>query len=133
MDSLLMVNAYDMSMDYQITMYDNLPYERNADECNSSHVMLYSGNVVKYYVCSVGDELPISNMDDEIELRLQEIARLEANRTAKPVVKVEDTEQTDGITPEQMENLLHDTEEEIEEEKKEKEDDGLPSFADMNF
>lgn len=42
---------YDSSLEYSITMYDNLPYERDESVCGSAHVAVYSGNIIKYYAC----------------------------------------------------------------------------------
>ncbi|RHV08341.1 hypothetical protein DXB96_00745 [Clostridium sp. OM07-10AC] len=59
---------YDGTLDYGIEMYDNLPYQRNSDVCNGSTVALYSGHIIKYYLCNNEEEAyPINNRDDEIQ------------------------------------------------------------------
>ena len=58
---------YDSALDYGITMYDELPYKRNADVCNGSTVALYSGHIIKYYLCNNEEDcFLIDNHDDEI-------------------------------------------------------------------
>jgi hypothetical protein len=55
-------------MDYEPgeTFYNNLPYKRNYDQCNSSHVMMESGNIYKFYTCKESRKsYSIPNRDDE--------------------------------------------------------------------
>lgn len=100
---------YEATLDYPISMYDNLPYERNSDFCNAEHIGLTCGKIVKYYLClNHQEEFQVNNHDDEIQeilakIRLQEQERLHALEMAK------DTKtSTDGITEEQIQTLLED-------------------------
>lgn len=80
---------YDSSLEYGITMYDNLPYQRNADKCNENHVTLISGQVIKYYMCTpVKTCYTINNHDTEIEQILREARIREKER-----LKIQETEQ----------------------------------------
>ncbi len=75
---------YDGALDYGIIMYDNLPYRRDADVCNSSTVALYSGHIIKYYLCINREEsLPIDNHDDEIQEILRRIQEKEEEEYSK--------------------------------------------------
>lgn len=49
---------YDTSLEdgNNRSMYDKLPYQRNADMCNASTLALNSGNLVKYYRCNPAAE-----------------------------------------------------------------------------
>ena len=49
--SEILSSKYDVHLDYQITMYDQLPYKRNADLCGEQNIAMYSGHVIKYYMC----------------------------------------------------------------------------------
>lgn len=99
---------YDGTLDYGIEMYDNLPYQRNSDVCNGSTVALYSGHIIKYYLCNNEEEAyPINNRDDEI----QSILRYACEEAEKR--QTEDTEpevigDPSEITDEQIQALTTD-------------------------
>lgn len=40
--SEILSSKYDVHLDYQITMYDQLPYKRNADLCGEQNIAMYS-------------------------------------------------------------------------------------------
>ena len=48
--SEILSSKYDVHLDYQITMYDQLPYKRNADLCGEQNIAMYSGHIIKYYM-----------------------------------------------------------------------------------
>lgn len=99
---------YDGTLDYGIEMYDNLPYQRNSDVCNSSTVALYSGHIIKYYLCNnEEDAYPINNRDDEIQailLHAREEAEKRQTEDAEPEVIGDPSE----ITDEQIQALTTD-------------------------
>ncbi len=102
---------YDGTLDYGITMYDELPYQRDADVCNSSTVALYSGHIIKYYLCNnKQEEYPINNRDDDIELILQKISEQEALRRISEAEALPSEAPSDEITQEQIQTLLEDNE-----------------------
>lgn len=106
---------YDGTLDYGITMYDELPYQRDADVCNSSTVALYSGHIIKYYLCNnKQEEYPINNRDDDIELILQKISEQEALRRISEAEALPSEDSSDEITQEQIQTLLEDNEEQEE-------------------
>lgn len=90
---------YDGTLDYGIEMYDNLPYKRNSDVCNGSTVALYSGHIIKYYLCNnEEDAYPINNRDDEIQSilrRAQEEAEKRQTDDTEPEVIGDPSELTD--------------------------------------
>lgn len=90
---------YDGTLDYGIEMYDNLPYKRNSDVCNGSTVALYSGHIIKYYLCNnEEDSYPINNRDDEIQSilrRAQEEAEKRQTDDTEPEVIGDPSELTD--------------------------------------
>lgn len=103
---------YDGTLDYGITMYDELPYQRNADVCNSSTVALYSGHIIKYYLCNnKQEEFLINNRDDDIEHILQKVSEQEALRRMSAAETVSSEIPSDEITQEQIQTLLEDKEE----------------------
>ena len=56
---------YDTSLENNFSMYDKLPYQRNAELCNASTIRLNSGNLLKYYRCYGDTEAKeISTQDD---------------------------------------------------------------------
>lgn len=99
---------YDGTLDYGIEMYDNLPYQRNSDVCNGSTVALYSGHIIKYYLCNNEEEAyPINNRDDEIQSilrRAQEEAEKHQTDDTEPEVIGDPSE----ITDEQIQALTTD-------------------------
>ena len=99
---------YDGTLDYGIEMYDNLPYQRNSDVCNGSTVALYSGHIIKYYLCNnEEDAYPINNRDDEIQailLHAREEAEKRQTEDAEPEVIGDPSE----ITDEQIQALTTD-------------------------
>ncbi len=70
---------YDSSLEFNITMYDRLPYDRDIQLCGRENVCISSGNVIKYY--SYKDETPfvIGNQDEKtsalLKKREEEILR----------------------------------------------------------
>lgn len=134
-DIAMKLKQYDSSLDSHVTMYDHLPYERNYDFCNENHIRLVSGNLAKYYMIAPTDEVTtISNHDDDIEARLQEIAAQAIPATASVVEESDTPSVPDSITSEQMEHLLSDQPENTEEdEETSTEDSGVIDFANLNF
>ncbi len=62
-------------------MYDNLPYKRNYDQCNESHIAMESGNIYKFYDCKESRKsCKIPNQDDRF---LELVAK---HQKAKPEV-----------------------------------------------
>ena len=77
----LVTHKYDEMMDYHITMYDNLPYRRNPDFCGIQQVALYSGHIIKYYLClNHAEEYKVDNHDGEIEHILAIVKKKEEER-----------------------------------------------------
>lgn len=112
-----MISAkYESKLDYPITMYDNLPYQRDSDYCNAEKLTLQSGKIIKYYLClNQTEQYAIDNRDDEIEQILATIQAEERKRieVVQPEPKAPD--HGDGITPEQIQTLLEDQEEDAPE------------------
>ena len=106
----LVSQKYDETMDYHITMYDNLPYRRDSDFCGIQQVALYSGHIIKYYLClNHEDAYEVGNRDDEIEEILAMAQMNEAKRAAAPVRKPASRKHEEaGITQEQIKTLLQD-------------------------
>jgi predicted DNA binding protein len=101
---------YDGTLDYGIVMYDNLPYQRNSDVCNSSTVAMYSGHIIKYYLClNQEEEYLIDNHDHEIQDILHEIEQEEAKRHLSSEDQAVSTPTSD-LTDEQLHALTTDNE-----------------------
>ncbi len=99
---------YDGTLDYGIEMYDNLPYQRNSDVCNGSTVALYSGHIIKYYLCNNEEEAyPINNRDDEIQSILRH-AREDAEKRQTEDTEPEVIGDPSEITDEQIQALTTD-------------------------
>ena len=105
----LVSQKYDATMDYHITMYDTLPYKRNSDFCGARQVAMYSGHIIKYYLClNQDDSYEVDNRDDKIETILAAVARHEAKRAKKIIPEITEDSQQSGITQEQIKTLLDD-------------------------
>ena len=99
---------YDGTLDYGIEMYDNLPYQRNSDVCNGSTVALYSGHIIKYYLCNNEEEAyPINNRDDEIQSILRHACE-EAEKRQTEDTDPEVIGDPSEITDEQIQALTTD-------------------------
>lgn len=99
---------YDGTLDYGIEMYDNLPYKRNSDVCNGSTVALYSGHIIKYYLCNnEEDAYPINNRDDEIQSILRR-AQEEAEKRQTDDIEPEVIGDPSELTDEQLQALTTD-------------------------
>ena len=99
---------YDGTLDYGIEMYDNLPYQRNSDVCNGSTVALYSGHIIKYYLCNNEEEAyPINNRDDEIQTILRHACE-EAEKRQTEDTEPEVIGDPSEITDEQIQALTTD-------------------------
>ena len=107
--SEILSSKYDVHLDYQITMYDQLPYKRNPDFCGEQNIAMYSGHIIKYYMCDNSEEqFKVDNKDNKIQAILAEI---EANTSVTPTVEDSmDNSKTspDGISQEQIQTLLDD-------------------------
>jgi hypothetical protein len=101
---------YDGTLDYGIVMYDNLPYQRNADICNASTVALYSGHIIKYYLClNQEEEFPINNHDGEIRDILRKIEQEETKRLTQPETEETSSVPSSDLTDEQIQALTADS------------------------
>ena len=108
---------YDGALEYGITMYDELPYQRNSDVCNASTLALYSGHVIKYYLCNNQmDSYTINNRDDQIEEILQRIRLEEEKRLQTPATQEFIQDASAEVTEEQIQSLLEDTGDSTEED-----------------
>ncbi len=77
----LVSQKYDAKLDYPITMYDNLPYKRDSDFCGSRQVAMYSGHILKYYLCmNESEAYKVDNRDGEIDEILAAVKRKEEKR-----------------------------------------------------
>ena len=105
-------NKYDTALDFHVTMYDNLPYQRDSDYCNIEKVALVSGRVIKFYLCLNQPEFfEIDNKDDEIENILAETKIAEKKYAAEKRKKLSDTSVNSDVSEEQIQTLLDDREE----------------------
>lgn len=107
----LVSQKYDEAMDYHITMYDNLPYARDADFCGEQQIAMYSGHIIKYYLCINEDTaFEVNNHDDEIEEILAAVQQNEFVIKQKNPSRISKskTDTEPGITQEQIRTLLKD-------------------------
>lgn len=108
-DSKPISNKYDGTLDYRITMYDNLPYKRDAEFCGAQQIALYSGHVIKYYLCiNNEDTFKINNHDDIIQEILSNESKKQLNKISEKKAEVFDNDSSNEITQEQIKTLLDD-------------------------
>lgn len=55
---------YEAVLEDNLSMYDRLPYRRDAELCNKSTLALVSGNLIKYYRCASQEMLQVNNQDE---------------------------------------------------------------------
>lgn len=103
---------YDTALDFHVTMYDSLPYQRDSDYCNAEKLCLVSGQVIKYYLClNQPAFFAIDNKDDQIQKILAREAERMKAAPAPHAITAEDSSEESVITPEQIQTLLDDQEE----------------------
>lgn len=77
---------YDKSLEDNMTMYDNQPYKRDYELCNTNNVRLVSGNVMKYYTFQYNRETPyLVNTQDEKTEKMLAAMKVEAEAVATKV------------------------------------------------
>ena len=102
-------HKYDASLDFHVTMYDNLPYQRDSERCGAGQLGMYSGHILKYYYwINQKEPYQINNRDAEIEHFLAAARAKHSTRIRPSDIDVIDD--TDGITQEQIQTLLEDNE-----------------------
>lgn len=100
---------YDTALDFHVTMYDNLPYQRDSDYCNEQKLALVSGKVIKFYLYMRQPEtFLIDNKDDEIEEILARIQAAASKAGSAHKVPKLPKEPDSGVTQEQIQTLLED-------------------------
>ncbi len=104
------LKPFDLSMGDDMSMYDNLPYQRDSDKCNAGALALYSGNILKYYRCSLGEVLELNDMDNLAVLKIQDYLKREQERLFSSEIDNMDVifneEDEDGLSMEQLEQLV---------------------------
>lgn len=80
---------YDKSLEDNMTMYDNQPYKKDPDLCNTNTVRLISGNVMKFYTFHYnwGEPYLISTQDEKVEKKLAAM-RLEAEAARTEAIEI---------------------------------------------
>ncbi len=128
---------YDTALDFHVTMYDNLPYERDSDYCNIEKLALVSGHVIKFYLYyNQTDVFTIDNKDDRIEEILAKAKAAPASkRSSRTASAVSSSEKVD-VTPEQIQTLLDDRddmpfEDDFEEDSTDAPTNAVNAFADV--
>lgn len=111
----ILSNKYDTALDFHVTMYDNLPYQRDSDYCNIEKVTLVSGHVIKYYLYFNQPEVfAIDNKDDVIEEILANAQIAGKKSASMKRVKASNHSTVSDISEKQIQTLLDDNEEPIE-------------------
>ena len=108
------LKPFDLSMGDDMSMYDNLPYKRDSDKCNAGAIALYSGNILKYYHCSLGEVLELNDMDNLAVLKIQAYLKQEQKRLSSTYMDNVDVipnenyqdEYEDEFSMEQLEQLV---------------------------
>lgn len=67
------LNPYDSALEDNLSMYDKLPYQRDANLCNRDSLGLVSGNILKNYRCKMNEPYEVKNMDDIITYKIAEV------------------------------------------------------------
>ena len=106
----ILSHKYDTALDYHVTMYDKLPYERDSDYCNIEKLAINSGKVLKYFIyVSQPEVVMIDNGDEEfeqylLELKMKQQKQRELNSSSSHVPELP----SDEVTDEQIQTLLDD-------------------------
>ncbi len=105
-------NKYDTALDFHVTMYDKLPYERDSDYCNVEKVAISSGRVIKYFLyMNQPGVVMIDNKDEEFEQYLLELQlKYQKQKALNDSASSESDLPSDEVTDEQIQTLLDDQE-----------------------
>lgn len=107
--SNIVSHKYDTALDFHVTMYDNLPYQRDSDYCNEQKRALVSGRVIKFYLYMCQPEkFLIDNKDDEIEEILARIKAAKPKLSSAHKTPKLSSKSDSGVTQEQIQTLLED-------------------------
>lgn len=102
---------YDTALDFHVTMYDKLPYQRDSDYCNVEKLALISGRVIKYYLyCNQPEIFSIDNKDDIIDKILADAAIEEKKYHLQKAGTTANITDKEEVTSEQIQTLLDDQE-----------------------
>lgn len=102
---------YDTALDFHVTMYDKLPYQRDSDYCNIEKLALVSGRVIKYYLYyNQPETFSIDNKDDIIDKILANIAIEEKKYHLQKASSTTSIVDKEDVTSEQIQTLLDDRE-----------------------
>ncbi|MBR1740942.1 MAG: hypothetical protein IJ733_03540 [Lachnospiraceae bacterium] len=109
--SNVLSNKYDTALDFHITMYDELPYQRDSDYCGREQIAMHSNKLLKYYLYMFEDISVIDNGDEAMEeylsgLQLKEINQARLSGGARKKAE----RNADEVTEEQIKTLLDDSE-----------------------
>lgn len=107
-NNFMKLAPFDTTASDHLTMYDQLPYVRNPDECNGSNVAMNSGNVIKFYRCNVDGSYQVSNHDEQTALMLEELRKHPVARHPKPEPAPKKQPEKETVTEEQVDELLRD-------------------------
>ncbi|MDO5294586.1 MAG: hypothetical protein Q4F05_17765 [bacterium] len=72
MDYMKKAARYDASLEKQVTIYDQLPYQRNLAICGNDCIRTFSGNVVKYAMYQEQEPKEVPNQDEVLFERIRE-------------------------------------------------------------
>lgn len=125
---------YDTALDFHVTMYDNLPYERDSDYCNIEKLALVSGRVIKFYLYYYNQPeiFTVDNQDDKIEEFFARAKAAPANKHSSRIASAISSSDQVEVTPEQIQTLLDDREDaSFAEDDFDAPTDAVNAFADV--
>lgn len=113
--SNVLSNKYDTALDFHVTMYDKLPYQRDSDYCNIEKVAMSSGKVIKYFLyMNQPEAVIIDNKDEEFKQFLLELKmKQQRQRELNDSVSEQEALPSGEVTDEQIQTLLDDNGEEF--------------------
>ena len=139
--SNVLSNKYDTALDFHVTMYDKLPYQRDSDYCNIEKVAMSSGKVIKYFLyMNQPEAVIIDNKDEEFEQFLLELKmKQQRQRELNDSVSEQEALPSGEVTDEQIQTLLDDNgegfsapfDEEADSDDNSASEDAVNPFADV--
>lgn len=106
--SNVMSNKYDTALDFHVSMYDELPYQRDSDYCNREKLTLHSSSLMKLYMFE-NEASIIDNGDEHMEAYLSELLLKEANQSRiSSASRARAETESSGVTEKQIQTLLDD-------------------------
>ncbi|MCR5792741.1 MAG: hypothetical protein K6G65_06200 [Lachnospiraceae bacterium] len=104
------LHPFDQSLNFDASMYDNLPYKRDITLCNADTVALWSGNIFKFFRCTEAEPILLDDVDARAREKITEFMQKEELRKAEEAAKLQAKAEPEAAEGEEIEAAVPDEE-----------------------